>query len=99
MIKKIIFLIPYLLSSVALSAVYPDPPPTFEASKYTTWDELTVKGSSKAKINVEFTGADGSPDSISMTQLDLVGDDYQRGYAHGYLLAHGISYFNLNFPF
>ena len=39
---------------------------------------------------VEFTGDDGTQDLVSILRLDLVGNDYERGYAHGYLLAKEI---------
>lgn len=68
---------------------YPVPLPTYEASAYTTWQDETVALSRKAKIYVPFTAADGSEDMISVFRLDLVGNDYERGYAHGYLMAKG----------
>lgn len=85
--------LPVLASLAAISGIaatdYPAPNPTFEASSYTTWDEKTVANSKKAKIYVPFTAADGSEDMISVYRLDLVGNDYERGYAHGYLMAKG----------
>lgn len=68
---------------------YPDPPPTFEASKYTSWAEGDVAGSRKGTIDINF----GSDDYVKMFMLDLVGDAKQRGYAHGKLLAKEISTF------
>ena len=40
-----------------------------------------------APVLVEFTGDDGTQDLVSILRLDLVWNDYERGYAHGYLLA------------
>lgn len=82
-----------LLSALAavgtIAAVdYPVPNPTFEASQYTKWSS-TVNGSKKARVNVPFTAADGSSDFIDIFRLDLVGNDYERGYAHGYLMTKG----------
>ena len=76
------------VNSVA-SADYPAPNPTYDAQQYTTWSDKTVGKSRKAKVYVPFTAADGSQDMISIYRLDLVGNDYERGYAHGYLLAKG----------
>ena len=42
---------------------------------------------SMAPVLVEFTGDDGTQDLVSILRLDLVWNDYERGYAHGYLLA------------
>ena len=72
----------------AVAATYPDPSPTFDANTYTTWTDSVAK-SKKGKIYVPFTAADGSSDMVSIYKLDLVGNDYERGYAHGYLMAHG----------
>jgi hypothetical protein len=74
----------------AVATDYPVPLPTYEASAYTTWQDETVALSRKAKVYVPFTAADGSDDMISVFRLDLVGNDYERGYAHGYLMAKGI---------
>lgn len=75
----------------AVAAVdYPVPNPTYEASQFTKWTS-TIKGSKKAKVNVPFTAADGSSDFVDIYRLDLVGNDYERGYAHGYLMAKGTS--------
>ncbi len=89
------FLISLLFVAQATAGTYAEPPPTFEAAQYTVWDKLTIKGSRKGTIHIPFTGADGQPDSVSMTRLDLVGDSHARGYAHGYLMAKGknIHYF------
>jgi hypothetical protein len=78
-----------LVAALALAAEYPTPNPTFDAQPYTTWAEEKVRDSRKAKVYVPFTAEDGSSDMISIFRLDLVGTDYERGYAHGYLLAHG----------
>ena len=74
--------------------VYPAPPATFEAAKYTKWDVLRKSGDSRrATIDVQFTAADGTADSITMIRLDLVGDPKARGFAHGALLAKEIAEF------
>ena len=82
-----------LLSALAATGVaaavdYPVPLPTYEASDYTQWSS-SVRQSKKAKVNVPFTAADGSSDMIDIFRLDLVGNDYERGYAHGFLMAKG----------
>lgn len=83
----------FLAAFAAISGVtatdYPTPGPTYDASSYTTWEDKTVANSKKAKIYVPFTAADGSEDMVSIYRLDLVGNDYERGYAHGYLMAKG----------
>jgi hypothetical protein len=83
----------FLAALAAVSGVaatdYPTPGATYEASAYTAWEEKTVANSKKAKIYVPFTAADGSEDMVSIYRLDLVGNDYERGYAHGYLMAKG----------
>ena len=71
------------------SEVFPAPNPTFPANAGTEWSGVTVGNSRKALVYVPFTAADGSADMISVTRLDLIGTDYERGYAHGYLLAKG----------
>lgn len=70
---------------------YPAPNPTYEASQFTKWSN-TIHGSRKAKVNVPFTAADGSSDFVDIFRLDLVGNDYERGYAHGYLMAKGTTH-------
>ena len=40
-----------------------------------------------APVLEEFTGDDGTQDLVSILRLDLVWNDYERGYAHGYLFA------------
>ncbi len=70
---------------------YPAPPPTFQAKDFTTWQHLKHDGSKRADILIPFTGADGQEDSIKLFRVDLVGDAYNRGYGHGYLLSRGTS--------
>lgn len=66
-------------------------PATYEAGDYTTWNRLRKVGDSKrGEIHVPLTTTDGSEDSIDMVRLDLVGDAYTRGYAHGALLTKEI---------
>jgi len=85
-----------VLATVALVVAqntYPEPPATFEASKYTKWDLRKVGESRRGEIDVEFTAADGTPDFVRMIRLDLVGDSKTRGIAHGALLAKEIAMF------
>ncbi len=77
----------FLLLPVALCATYQTPPPTFEAKEYTNWNNLKRAGKSRrGDIYVPFKANDGSDDFVSMTRVDLVGNAYDRGYAHGFLL-------------
>ena len=71
------------------AADYPAPNPTFDAGLFTTWTGEAVRASRRAKVFVPFTASDGTSDMVSMLRLDLVGNDYERGYAHGYLMARG----------
>lgn len=78
-------------------ADYATPPPTFEANLYTEWHDShsDLKGSRRANIKVPFTNDSGESDSVDIIRVDLVGDEsYQRGYAHGYLLAGEIIEFS-----
>ena len=87
MIFKAIFTGALSLLGTALATVYPTPPDVLYPT--TTW----VKKSGKSKmghINAPFTAADGSSDNVHMYRLDLVGTDYERGYAHGALLSKEI---------
>lgn len=70
-------------------SVYPDPPQSFEAAKYTNWQDGDVAGSRRGTIDINFDG----DDYIKMYLLDLVGDAKQRGFAHGKLLAKEIAAF------
>lgn len=74
----------------AVATEYQTPPPTFEAKQYTVWSGKTINNSKRGEIYVPFTAADGSSDMVSVLRVDLVGDNKQRGYAHGYLLAKEI---------
>lgn len=79
-------------STEAAMSDYPAPPPTFEASSYTSWDKTEdfLNGSRRGLIHVPFEGGD-----ISMVRIDLAADcHYDRGYAHGYLLAKEIVEFS-----
>ena len=84
-----------LLAIVAVAfADYPEPPPTFEASKYTSWDtDFTVGKSRRSIVQVDFKDADGNADYIAMKRLDLVGTPQERGFAHGALIAKDIEEF------
>ena len=84
------FVLSIILSAVA-DTVYPDPPATYQAADYTKWNWIHKAGDSRrAEINVQFTAADGSADYISLIRLDLQGDAYSRGFAHGKLLTKEI---------
>ena len=64
-------------------------PPTFETR---SWDKTEdfLNGSRRGLIHVPYDGGD-----ISMIRIDLASDcHYQRGYAHGYLLAKEIVEFS-----
>jgi len=79
-----LFLVVALIGSVfSTSVLYPTPQGTYDAKSFTTWDKIHVKGSRRGNIYVPV----GSDDFVSMTRLDLVGNSYDRGYAHGALLA------------
>lgn len=72
-----------------LGATYQTPPPTYEAKDYTQWNLKHTGKSKRANINVNFKTEEGADDYISLIRLDLVGNSYDRGYAHGFLLAKG----------
>ena len=71
---------------------YDAPPEIFDSSEYT---KLIGKHgeSKKYKIVVPFTGPDGTSDEVAMKKVDLVGDEYTRGVAHGVMLAEEIAEF------
>jgi len=72
------------------STAYQTPPPTFNAKNFTTWSNRAINGSRRAEVLVQFTADDGTKDMVSILRLDLLGNDYERGYAHGFLLAKEI---------
>lgn len=72
---------------------YPAPQPTFDADAYTTWHKLPAKKSRRADVQVRFQDAQGQEDYINLFRLDLVGDAYERGYAHGHLMSREIAQF------
>ncbi len=82
-------LVAVVIAVLTAATTYPVPPPTFEAKDYTTWHKKLVQKSRRGDIRVDFKADDGSDDYVSMTRLDLVGNVYERGYAHGYLMAKG----------
>lgn len=83
----------FLAASVAGQTAYDIPPPTFDPQPYTQWTK-SVEKSKLAIVNVPFVNsADGSEDNVGIYRLDLVGSTYERGYAHGYLLAKEIIQF------
>lgn len=78
----------HLLSVFIISA---EPGATYEASDHTKWNRLRKVGDShRAEISVPFVNIDGNDDSIDLIRLDLVGDGYTRGFAHGSLLVKEI---------
>lgn len=82
-----------VLACAFAATVYPDPPATFAASKYTTWLKTKVGDSKRGEIDIQFQDAAGNPDYIKMVRLDLNGDAKTRGFAHGALLAEEIKEF------
>ena len=68
---------------------YDAPPEIFEATEYTTLRD-NFGDSQSYDINVPFVNEQGEEDSVSMKRIDLVGDEYTRGLAHGALLAKEI---------
>ncbi len=88
-----IFLLAVLLAVVAIACKglkqeYQTPPPTFDSRDYTTWHKRTINRSRRADVTVNFKADDGSDDSVHLFRLDMVGaSSFDRGYAHGYLLA------------
>lgn len=74
-------------------AEYPKPPPTLDPKPYTVWNK-NYKDSRVGFIDVPFLNeADGSEDNVHLYRLDLVGNAYERGFAHGQLMAEEIIYF------
>ena len=87
------------LVQVVVATDYATPPPTFQAKEFTTWQHLKHDNSKRADILIPFTGTDGLEDSIKLFRVDLVGESYDRGYGHGYLLSKGRDLIFLCFPF
>ena len=77
------------LAIASAHADYPDPPQTFQAADWTKWDDVSVKESKRAMVDVSFD--DG--DYIKLFRLDLVGDAKDRGFAQGALMANEITEF------
>jgi hypothetical protein len=98
MFNRFVLLLIVAVVAVVCATNYPVAAPTFEAKDYTTWHKTMVKKSKRADIRVDFKAADGSDDYVSMTRVDLVGNVYDRGYAHGYLLAKGECQYQINPP-
>jgi hypothetical protein len=78
-----------LAVALALKNTYEPAGPTFQARDYTTWQAKKAGNSKRGEINVKFTADDGSDDYVTITRLDLVGNSYDRGYAHGKLMSRG----------
>ena len=72
---------------IATSVAYNTPGETFQASGYTKWDYKRVSGSKRAEVYVPFMDQNANQDYIKLFRLDLVGDAYARGFAHGALLT------------
>jgi hypothetical protein len=92
MLKLIPFIAASAISAKSISE-YQTPPPIFDPSTYTTWvQEVTTTGglSRKSLIDVPFKSEDGSDDNVHMYRVDLVGNTYERGFAHGALLTKEI---------
>lgn len=81
------------LLCVVAAASYPPPPPTFQAADWTTWQPTAVNGSRRANVAVKFAAPDGTADVINLIRLDLLGDSFARGFAHGSLIANEIVQF------
>jgi hypothetical protein len=79
----------FLLALVSVYADYPDPPQTFQAADWTKWDDVSVKESKRAMVDISFDGGD----YIKLFRLDLVGDAKDRGFAQGALMAEEITEF------
>ena len=89
------FILSISLFSAALfrgAFAYDSPPEIFQASQFTKWTKSFEK-SRLAEIEVPFVASDGSADSVFMKRLDIIGDEYTRGKAHGALLAKEIAEF------
>jgi len=95
MAKLLEYILPVFLlcaSSLRSACSYQTPPPIFEASQYTSWYGM-FESSRVADIHVPFKTADGGSDSVFLKRVDLIGDEYARGRAHGALLAMEIAEF------
>lgn len=90
-VMKLGFCVVLCLSSLLTLRAYSydAPPEIFESGEYT---KITGKheNSKRYNIKVPFTNPQGEMDQISMKKLDLVGDEYTRGVAHGALLTEDI---------
>jgi hypothetical protein len=81
-----------LLAAAAATNEYKTPPPILDPAPYTSWQRS--EGPSRlAVIDVPFTDESGNADNVHCYRMDLVGDVYARGFAHGALLAKEIVYF------
>lgn len=78
-----------LIAYMAAATDYPTPGATFAAKDYTVWQHRKVQNSRRADVTVNFKAADGSDDYIHLFRLDMVGNPYERGFAHGALLTKG----------
>eukprot|EP01040_Poterioochromonas_malhamensis_P020470 gene20470-24437_t len=79
-----------LIAYMAAATDYPTPGATFAAKDYTVWQHRKVQNSRRADVTVNFKAADGSDDYIHLFRLDMVGNPYERGFAHGALLTKEI---------
>jgi hypothetical protein len=83
-------LVNFVAALGAAQNAYKVPPPTLDPKPYTTWTKLS--GSSRlALIDVPFADpTTGESDNVHLYRLDLVGNNYDRGFAHGALMAKDI---------
>lgn len=82
-----VLLFGYIQASLCLE--YPPPPQQLDPTDFTDWSQ-TYGESRRADIHVPFTNEDGSDDFVRLYRLDLVGNAYERGFAHGALMAKEI---------
>ncbi len=88
--KLLLGLLLSLLAFISVSGTaYAPARETYDAKAFTNWDKLLIKGSKKGIINVPCPTDSDPNDFVKALRLDLVGDSYSRGYAHGFLLANG----------
>jgi hypothetical protein len=74
---------------------FPEAQMSFEADRFSSFEDGDVHGSRKGMINVNFKDAQGEDDYINLFRLDLIGTSKERGFAHGALLAKEITDFGI----
>lgn len=70
-------------------AQYQIPPQQLDPTPFTEWSQ-TYGESKRADIHVPFVNEDGTDDFVRLYRLDLVGNAYEKGFAHGALMAKEI---------